>query len=282
MYDFNKIKLVIWDLDETFWKGILSEGEVEPIEANLGLVRRLTDIGIVNSICSKNDIDKAEAALKKISMWDLFVFPSVNWEPKGSRIAALISDMQLRPVNALFIDDNPSNLEEAKFFAEGLMTALPEELPNLIAEANACTKADPEHKRLKQYKILEEKHSSRENFSSNEEFLMNSNIRVSIAADCLLKIDRIHDLLERSNQLNFTKVRPSVDELRNLFEDKSVDCGYVSVKDNFGDYGIIGFYALQNNKLIHFCFSCRTLGMGIEQYVYIKLDVQSSILSAKW
>ena len=74
MYDFNKIKLVIWDLDETFWKGILSEGEVEPIEANLGLVRRLTDIGIVNSICSKNDIDKAEAALKKISMWDLCVF----------------------------------------------------------------------------------------------------------------------------------------------------------------------------------------------------------------
>ena len=271
MYDFNKIKLVIWDLDETFWKGILSEGEVEPIEANLGLVRRLTDIGIVNSICSKNDIDKAEAALKKMGMWDLFVFPSVNWEPKGSRIAALISDMQLRPVNALFIDDNPSNLEEAKFFAEGLMTALPEELPNLIAEANACTKADPEHKRLNQYKILEEKHSSRESFSSNEEFLMNSNIRVSIAADCLLKIDRIHDLLERSNQLNFTKVRQSVDELRNLFEDKSVDCGYVSVKDNFGDYGIIGFYALQNNKLIHFCFSCRTLGMGIEQYVYIKL-----------
>ena len=65
MYDFNKIKLVIWDLDETFWKGILSEGEVEPIEANIGLVRRLTDIGIVNSICSKNDIDKAEAALKR-------------------------------------------------------------------------------------------------------------------------------------------------------------------------------------------------------------------------
>ena len=103
MYDFNKIKLVIWDLDETFWKGILSEGEVEPIEANLGLVRRLTDIGIVNSICSKNDIDKAEAALKKIGMWDLFVFPSVNWEPKGSRIAALICSCVLSMPCSLMI-----------------------------------------------------------------------------------------------------------------------------------------------------------------------------------
>lgn len=26
--DFNKIKLVIWDLDETLWNGTLSEGEV--------------------------------------------------------------------------------------------------------------------------------------------------------------------------------------------------------------------------------------------------------------
>ena len=28
MYDFEKIKLIVWDLDDTFWSGTLSEGDV--------------------------------------------------------------------------------------------------------------------------------------------------------------------------------------------------------------------------------------------------------------
>ena len=55
MYQFDKIKLVIWDLDETFWKGTFSEGTVEIPDFNRCLIAMLTDIGIVNSICSKND-----------------------------------------------------------------------------------------------------------------------------------------------------------------------------------------------------------------------------------
>lgn len=51
--DFNKIKLVIWDLDETLWNGTLSEGEVVLPKDNKNLILRLTDLGIVNSICSK-------------------------------------------------------------------------------------------------------------------------------------------------------------------------------------------------------------------------------------
>ncbi len=53
MYDFEKIKLIVWDLDDTFWSGTLSEGDVVVPEQNINLIRRLTDIGIVNSICSK-------------------------------------------------------------------------------------------------------------------------------------------------------------------------------------------------------------------------------------
>ena len=79
-------------------------------------------------------------------------------------------------------------------------------------------------------------------------------------------------MILRSNQLNFTKVRSTKEELSALFAEADVSCAYVSVQDNFGDYGIIGFYAVKANRLLHFVFSCRTLGMGIEQYVYNKLD----------
>ena len=75
----------------------------------------------------------------------------------------------------------------------------------------------------------------------------------------------------RTNQLNFTKNRMEKDELSILINEDGVEAGYVSAKDRFGDYGIIGMYVVKDNELIHFLFSCRTIGMGIEQYVYAKL-----------
>lgn len=272
MYDFNKIKLVIWDLDETFWSGTLSEEDVTVPDENIQLIKRLTDVGIVNSICSKNELSSVEKKLIEFNIREYFVCISVNWESKGERVKTLISNMQLRPVNVLFIDDNPSNLEEVKYYSPEIMTALPEAIPGLLQSAIECKKIDSEHKRLKQYHILETKIQEQRNYVSNEDFLFNSNIHVFWGKDCLENLERIHDLVWRSNQLNFTKIRSSKEELRNLFEDKSVQCGYVKVTDRFGEYGITGFYALKNNKLLHFCFSCRTLGMGIEQYVYAKLN----------
>lgn len=271
MYQFEKIKLVIWDLDETFWKGTFSEGTVDIPQENVTLLKMLTDIGIVNSICSKNDAEQVLAYLRKANLSDYFVFPSVDWTPKGSRIKQLISDMQLRPVNVLFLDDNPSNLGEAEHFCPEIMTGGPELLPQLSADAARADKKDLAHKRLMQYQVLEKKRHARDNFSSNEQFLFQSNIQVEIAHDCMDHLERIHDLILRSNQLNFTKIRSTPEELQQLLNNKDISCGYVSVKDNYGDYGIVGFYAQKEHKLIHFVFSCRTLGMGIEQYVYNKL-----------
>lgn len=271
MYDFGKIKLIVWDLDDTFWSGTLSEGDVVVPEQNINLIRRLTDIGIVNSICSKNDAAQTMRKLKELGLDSYFVFPSINWDAKGSRIKALIADMQLRPANVLFLDDHAPNLAEARFVSPELMTASPDVIPQLLEQAMKSPKSDPEHKRLHQYRILEEKWEEKKHFTSNEDFLYDSNIRVVFGSDCLAQLDRIHDLVWRSNQLNFTKVRSTKEELTALFTDASAKCGYVSVSDRFGDYGITGFYALKQNRLLHFCFSCRTLGMGVEQYVYAKL-----------
>jgi len=271
MYQFDKIKLVIWDLDETFWNGTISEGTVEIPELHRQLLVQLTDIGVVNSICSKNDFAPVMEYLEKCGLAEYFVFPSINWNPKGQRVKELIADMQLRPANVLFLDDNPSNLGEVEHYCSGIMTGGPELITQLAQDAEEAGKKDPQHKRLAQYRVLEEKHHAKEAFSSNEEFLYQSNIRVDIDTDCIAQLARLHDLLIRSNQLNFTKVRSTAEELKALLEDASISCGYVSVRDQFGDYGIVGFYALKEKRLIHFVFSCRTLGMGIEQFVYNKL-----------
>lgn len=268
MYNFKKIKLVIWDLDETFWKGTISEGKVDIPKKHIDLIKKLTDVGIVNAICSKNDIESVETELKSNNLIEYFIFNSINWEPKGNRVKQLIKNIQLRPENVLFIDDNHSNVEEVKYFSPEIMAEGPEIIQQLYDDVMVCENKDIEHKRLKQYKVLETKNNEKVNYTSNEDFLMESNIQVKILHNCSDELDRIHDLVLRSNQLNFTKIRSTADELQTIFNDESIQKGYVSVYDRFGEYGIVGFYAIKDNKLIHFTFSCRTLGMGIEQYVY--------------
>ena len=271
MIDYSKVKIVIWDLDETFWEGIFSEGPITPIPENIKLVKDLTDIGIVNSVCSKNDKEPTEEKLDELGINEYLVFNSIDWNPKGQRINKMLKDMGLRAENTLFIDDNHLNLEEAKFFNEEIMVAMPEEIPSLIDWVSNQEKKDLNHKRLNQYKILEEKAKEKEQIGSNEEFLLSSNIKVDINTDCENEIDRLSEMIMRTNQLNFTKNRMEKDELIRLINEEGVDAGYVSAKDRFGDYGIIGMYVVKNGELIHFLFSCRTIGMGIEQYVYAKL-----------
>lgn len=269
--EYGKIKLIIWDLDDTFWQGTLSEGGIVPIERNINLVKILADRGIVNAICSKNDWSPVEEKLVELDVRDLFVFPSVDWSPKGPRISQMLKEMGLRAANTLFIDDNVVNLNEALHYEPTLMVAGPKVIGELEEYFSAKPVSDPMHKRLAQYKILEEKKASRESYADNESFLYASKTEVEIKRDCISQIDRIYELVQRTNQLNYTKLRSTREELTTLLEDDGINAGYVTVKDAFGDYGIVGFFAVRNNKCVHFLFSCRTIGQGVEQYVYAKL-----------
>ena len=266
--DVSKIKLIIWDLDDTFWTGTISEQTVAPRKEACDLVLMCAKKGIVNSICSKND---KEPCIEKLREWDMdkyFVFSSINWQPKGQRIKDTIAAMNLRAPNVLFIDDNPQNLEEAKYFSPEIMTALPDKIGGLYDAISKLDKHDEGYKRLESYKVLEKKNRIKESMSSNEEFLRQSNIKVEFHTDCLENAERLHELTMRANQLNFTKARPAREEFDALLRDKGASCGYVTAHDKYGDYGVVGFYAVKDGKAVHFLFSCRTLGMGLEQYTY--------------
>ncbi len=269
--DIKAIKLIIWDLDDTLWSGTLSEGDISLSTDIIELIKNITNAGVMNSICSKNTETEVMMKLQEYGIDDLFVFKSINWENKGHRVKQIITDMSLRCPNVLFIDDNTSNQQEVKFYNKDIVVASPDIIPDLIQYYSNCKKKDLNHKRLYQYKVLENKKVELSSFSSNEAFLRSCNITLQIHTDCLNEIERLHELVLRTNQLNFTKKRPNLEEFEKTI--KSCRCGYITVQDRFGDYGIVGFYAInQDCVLEHFLFSCRTIGQGIEQYVYGKLN----------
>ena len=278
-YDITKAKLVIWDLDETCWNGTLSETGVVFRPEVVDFVQELTLKGIMNSVCSKNDLDRVKETFVNNgfkNVWDLFLFPSVDWTPKGGRVKEIIRKMNLREENVIFIDDNVSNINEVKFYCPKIMTAESFQVPKLIEELYLVNDYDFEYTRYKQYKVLEEKTREKEALNlSNEDFLRNSEIQIAVKKDCEAHIDRIYKLIQRTNQLNFTKNRVEKEDLEGYFNNpEKYESAYIIVRDKFGNYGICGFYVLnkEENRLEQFLFSCRVMNMGIEQFVYSYLN----------
>ncbi|CAM3994242.1 HAD-IIIC family phosphatase [Shewanella aquimarina] len=265
----DKIKLVIWDLDETFWKGTFSEEGITYSQANHELIIELSKRGIVNSICSKNDRIEIEQFLTEKGLWEYFVFSEIGWNPKGKAVKSIINDMALRAENVLFIDDNIGNINEVIFENPNISACEPNIIEQILSHEYLKGKDDSNLSRLSQYKILESKRKVLNDRNlSNYEFLVDSEIKVNVINDVESNLDRVLELIERTNQLNYTKNRVTKYEFLNQLKGTDVVSGVINVTDKYGDYGISGFYLLKGNELVHFLFSCRTMNMGIENWVY--------------
>ena len=205
----DNIKLIIWDLDETFWKGTLSEGSIKIPKINKDIINILTDRGIMSSICSKNNFEKVKEVLEKEDLWDLFIFPKIGWNAKGNAVKDIIHSVQVREQNVLFIDDNVNNLSEVEFYNLGIHAETEKLIPELLSHEALQGKNDKVRSRLQQYKILEKKSIDSRNFEDNVEFLMQSELSVYKESVSIKDLDRIYELCQRTNQLNYTKIRSS-------------------------------------------------------------------------
>jgi FkbH-like protein len=280
----ENIRLVVWDLDETLWRGTLTEGGIqEHVEVHYEIVRELARRGIMSSICSKNDFDAVKKILQERGIWDYFIFPSIDWLSKGPRLMEIVEQVQLRPETVLFIDDNPSNRGEALELVAGLQVWDETRIGEILTSSLFKGKDDSCLSRLAQYKLLEQKGRERQTFQSDfSGFLRGSDIVVEIDYDIEPYMARAVELINRTNQLNFTK-RRLPDDLAEAEQElwRQVNASYgrragvVKVKDRFGDYGVVGFYLMDgvwgHTYLLHFAFSCRTISMGVEQWVYHRL-----------
>ena len=267
-----KVKLVIWDLDDTLWSGTLAEGDDLYVdEQRVSIIRQLNSHGIVNSICSKNDFSMAKNKLESLGLWDLFVFPKISFAPKGPIVKQILDEMHLRAENTIFVDDNSMNLREVEHYVPGISCwdALNEYTTSRLIEV-VVQNSHVSKSRLEEYRILEAKVAKSADFKDNQSFLESCNIRVSrvFGINNLPYVNRIEELINRTNQLNFTMNRVEEGSMVLEIADNALNETWsLFAWDDYGDYGLIGFAMVRKKELIHFLFSCRTMNMGIEGHV---------------
>mmetsp|Transcript_27301 Transcript_27301/g.81464 ORF Transcript_27301/g.81464 Transcript_27301/m.81464 type:complete len:302 (+) Transcript_27301:168-1073(+) len=289
------VKMVIWDLDGTLWRGTLDEADADDDLADgslAPLIRLLAQRGIVSSVCSFNDEERACAALQRLGVWELIVFPAISFDSAFSKPAAIratLSAAGLSPANALFCDDEPRHRAAAAAALPGLLTCAPSLLPPESA-LRRCGSADPGCSRLQKYRLLEARRRAEAAAVSQagagdaaaQRFLDSCEVVVRLrplrgASD--EDLDRLVALTQRTNRLNYTRRRRGwywelLERDTDLLAPDRAGGGRggglesftwkVYVSDRFGEHGLAGLVAVRRGALRHFLFSCRLLGLHVE------------------
>lgn len=120
----------------------------------------------------------------------------------------------------------------------------------------------------------ERKHQRESSGLSLEQFLIQSEIKIFIVNPKLENdIVRCHELLQRTNQFNFSQNRYTLEELKKLTKEKSNICLAIRCEDKYGEYGLVGFCVLKRRnkesiELIDFVLSCRVAKKYIENALF--------------
>ena len=265
----KKIKCVAWDLDNTIWDGVLIEGKVRLNKKIVNRIKELDKKGIVNSIISKNDLAEAKAKLEKLGLFDYFVMPQINWNPKSYNLQQLAKNMNIGLDTICFVDDNPFEIEEVKHGCPDVLCINVKDIAYMdVLDCFNVEITSESSKRRQTYKMLELEHSEMEKWDGSiDDFLKQCNITIEVKRPAPEELPRCHELLQRTNQLNASGRRLSDEELLTIFNSNDYLCYRIKCKDKFGEYGIVGFsiYDITENTITDFVISCRVANKTIEQ-----------------
>jgi FkbH-like protein len=265
------VKCVVWDLDNTLWRGVLVEDGPDGITLNPAAVAAIVDFdrrGILNSIASKNDIDLVEPVLRRFGLTEYFLHPQVHWQPKSASIATIAKSINIGVDTLVLVDDQPFERDEVQT-THRIETFDIADLEQLHRSPRLPTVITAESRnRRKMYQEEGRRTVLLENsFKDYRSFLTDCKISLHISSINEDNFARILELSERTNQLNYSGVRYSRLELQEVSNINSPMIGVVlSCTDRFGDYGIIGLAVVDaaNWTLNAMFMSCRVQRKKVE------------------
>lgn len=267
------IKCVIWDLDNTIWDGLISETDSVVLNQNIiKVIEEFNKRGIVNSICSKNDYDSAKRKLIELNIWDMFIFPQINWYTKSFNVKRIVTSLHFKEEDVLFVDDSEFEINEVKSVLEKINTCFPFEYEkmDLLLKGISRIQTFEVNNRLQMYKDEVKRIDAEERLHmSRVDFLNSCHIKMVISRAGVDDLERIGELIERSHQINSTGISIEKSKLVEMIEDeKNYDVLIASIHDDYGDYGRSGLLVARksdNYEIVLFIVSCRLMGKGISQ-----------------
>lgn len=288
-------KLVVVDLDDTMWGGVVGEtgwqglrlgGHDHVGEAFVDFQRALkalTRRGIQVALVSKNEQSVALAAIDQhpemvLRRADLAGW-RINWQDKARNIADLVAELNLGLASVVFIDDNPTERGRVgEALPEVMVPDWPKD-PTQYADAlrqldcfDQVAITDEDRRRTEMYVVERERRNQQSSFQSLDEWLMSLAIKVDATPLDSANLKRAAQLLNKTNQLNLRTRRLTESELQAWAEGgtgRSVMT--VHVADRFGDLGLTGVisWEVQGDALevVDYVLSCRAMGRQVEKYL---------------
>jgi FkbH-like protein len=288
------VKLIIVDLDNTLWRGIVGDVGWEGVGLNketggyshLLLQRYLVELkksGVLLAVCSKNSTEVAESVFvnrpEMLLGLDDFVAREINWDPKSKNIRKILSDLNLTTTGAVFLDDSRFEREEVRAqFPDLIVPELPESSEDwceYLSKSGWFTigrSAPDGAEKSAQYFAEIRRNEDAQKHQDYSEFLRNLDLVLSPRRVSEDNFDRVFELIHKSNQFNLTSRRLSRKELTDMAADRNTFCFCYGLKDQYSDYGIISVFIAEYSephwKINTWLMSCRAMGRGVELGVF--------------
>lgn len=259
-----KCKCIVWDLDNTIWHGILVEDGLEGLQPRDGIaaiLRSLDERGILHSIASKNDTENALAALSHFGLLDYFIYPQISWGSKGRAVQAIAENLNIGLNTLLFIDDSEFERNEVAHFCPEVQVLAETKISTLLDRPEFQVPVSDESRRRRQlYKQQIDRENVHANFGGDYfEFLRSCQPAMTIGPLTDSVLQRVHELTQRTNQMNFSGTRYDHEGLALIESSDHLDAYVIQCEDKFGSYGTVGFAVVDKADFVlrDLMFSCR-------------------------
>jgi FkbH-like protein len=265
------VKILVWDLDDTLWHGILAEGDKVRLRSGVvEILKTLDQRGILQSIASKNEHDEAMEKLQSFGLDEYFLYPQINWQPKSKNIEQIAKLINVGLDTVAFVDDQPFEREEVQHCFPEVRVFDVTELPRLSERKDFTPRfiTNESAMRRKMYLADVVRNQSEQDFSGpQEEFLAHLDMKFTIASAGEDDLKRAEEMTLRTNQLNTTGYTYSYEELDALRRSDDHLLLICDLEDRFGSYGKIGLTLIEKHattwvlKLL--LMSCRVMSRGV-------------------
>jgi FkbH-like protein len=271
----KNVKCVVFDLDNTLWQGVLVEGDdVTVPPQRVTLLKQLDERGILLSVASKNDHESAWKKLEELGLSEYFLYPQINWNSKSQSVKTIAKRLNIGIDAIAFVDDNPFELDEVGKSCPEVVCIGARKIESLAADPRFQGSSTPDARRRRQlYKDSETRELAQESFGSDYlGFLESCEINLEISPYTPEQYQRVAELVQRTNQLNFSGHKHTREELEALLADPTKEKLVLKCSDRYGAYGTVGFCVVEAGqdaiRVWDMMLSCRVQGKLIEKVLF--------------